>query len=69
MNPQLIILGGEVQDLGEYFFNSIETEVKKRALRDATKKLKIRPTVFETVSSNLVGAAVLAIEDIIEKVR
>lgn len=69
VNPQLIILGGEVQDLGEHFYKSIENEVKKRALRDATKQLKIRPTIFETVSSNLVGAAVLAIEDIIEKVR
>jgi len=69
LNPQLIILGGEVQDLGEYFFNSIESEVKRRALRDAVKQLKIRPTIFETVSSNLVGAAILAIEDIIEKVK
>ncbi|WP_041081533.1 ROK family transcriptional regulator [Thermotoga profunda] len=69
INPQLIILGGEVQDLGEYFYNSIEEEVKKRALRDATRQLRIRPTIFETVSSNLVGAAVLAIEDIIEKVK
>lgn len=69
INPQLIILGGEVQDLGEYFYSSIEEEVKKRALRDATRQLRIRPTIFETVSSNLVGAAVLAIEDIIEKVK
>ncbi|MEN3008533.1 ROK family transcriptional regulator [Pseudothermotoga sp.] len=68
LNPKLVILGGEVQDLGEYFYKIIEEEVKKRALRDAVKDLRIRPSVFGTISSNLVGAAVLAVEDIIEKV-
>lgn len=69
LNPEIVILGGEVQDLGESFYKVIEEEVKKRALKAATKKLKIRPTIFRTISSNLVGAAVLAIEDIIENVR
>ncbi|MCS7175026.1 ROK family transcriptional regulator [Pseudothermotoga sp.] len=68
LNPKLVILGGEVQDLGEYFYKIVEEEVKKRALRDAVKDLRIRPSVFGTISSNLVGAAVLAVEDIIEKV-
>lgn len=68
LNPQIVILGGEVQDLGEYFYRIIEEEVKRRALKDATKELKIRPSIFGTVSSNLVGAAVLAVENIIENV-
>lgn len=68
LNPKLVILGGEVQDLGEYFYKIIEEEVNKRALKDAAKGLKIRPSIFGTISSNLVGAAVLAIEDIMEKV-
>ncbi|MEJ5230126.1 MAG: hypothetical protein WHT65_09010 [Pseudothermotoga sp.] len=42
--------------------------MKKRALKNATAQLNIRPTIFRTVSSNLVGAAVLAVDDIIEKV-
>ncbi len=68
LNPKLVILGGEVQDLGEYFYKIIEEEVSRRALKDAAKGLKIRPSIFGTISSNLVGAAVLAVEDTIEKV-
>jgi len=68
LNPQIVILGGEVQDLGEYFYKIIEEEVKDRALKDAANGLKIRPSIFRTISSNLVGAAVLAVDNIIENV-
>ncbi len=69
LNPEIVILGGEVQDLGEYFYRIIQEEVKRRALKDAAKQLKIRPSIFGTISSNLVGAAVLAVENIIENVK
>lgn len=68
LNPEIVILGGEVQDLGEYFYRIIQEEVKQRALKHAVKDVKIRPSIFGTVSSNLVGAAVLAVESIIENV-
>ncbi|MGJ8454535.1 ROK family transcriptional regulator [Pseudothermotoga sp. U03pept] len=68
LNPEIVILGGEVQDLGEYFYQIIEEEVKQRALKDAASGLKIRPSIFRTISSNLVGAAVLAVDNIIENV-
>jgi predicted NBD/HSP70 family sugar kinase len=69
LNPEIVILGGEVQDLGEYFYRIIQEEVKRRALKDAAKQLKIRPSFFGTISSNLEGAAVLAVENIIENVK
>ncbi|PLV58783.1 ROK family transcriptional regulator [Thermotoga sp. KOL6] len=69
LNPEIVILGGEIADLGESFFSTIEDYVHQRALKAAVSKLKIRPTVFRNISSNLVGAAVLAVEDIIEEVK
>ncbi|PLV57610.1 ROK family transcriptional regulator [Thermotoga sp. SG1] len=69
LNPELVILGGEVVDLGDSFFSIIEDFVRQRALKAAVRNLKIRPTAFRNISSNLVGAAVLAVEDIIEKVK
>ncbi|AAD35204.1 ROK family transcriptional regulator [Thermotoga maritima MSB8] len=69
LNPELVILGGEVVDLGENFLDIIKDFVHQRALKAAVKDLKIRTTEFRNISSNLVGAAVLAVEDIIEEVK
>ncbi|MCD6551350.1 ROK family transcriptional regulator [Thermotoga sp.] len=69
LNPELVILGGEVVDLGESFLSIIKDYVHQRALKSAVKRLRIRPTIFRNISPNLVGAAVLAVEDIIEEVQ
>lgn len=69
LNPELVILGGEVVDLGENFLDIIKDFVHQRALKAAVRDLKIRTTEFRNISSNLVGAAVLAVEDIIEEVK
>ncbi|ACB09189.1 MULTISPECIES: ROK family transcriptional regulator [Thermotoga] len=69
LNPELVILGGEVVDLGDSFLDIVKDFVHQRALKAAVKDLKIRTTEFRNISSNLVGAAVLAVEDIIEEVK
>ncbi|KHC93418.1 XylR family transcriptional regulator [Thermotoga sp. Mc24] len=69
LNPELVILGGEVVDLGENFLDIVKDFVHQRALKAAVRDLKIRTTEFRNISSNLVGAAVLAVEDIIEEVK
>jgi len=68
LNPELVILGGEIADMPSYFYDEIWVFVKRRALDYATTNLRIRPSIFKTESSNLVGAAVIAVKDLIDKV-
>lgn len=68
INPELVILGGEVADMPFYFYEELQRTVDEKALEYATANLKIRPSVFKKESSNLVGAAVIAVKDLIDKV-
>lgn len=68
INPELVILGGEIADMPSYFYEEIQNIVEEKALDYSTTNLKIRPSIFKTESSNLVGAAVMAVKDLIDKV-
>jgi len=68
INPELIILGGEVADMPFYFYEELQNVVNEKALEYATINLKIRPSIFKKESSNLVGAVVIAVKDLIDKV-
>lgn len=68
LNPELVIVGGSVSSAPDWYFAKVDEIVKSRGLKTATKQLKIRPTIFTEPSSNLVGAAVYAIERYLDKV-
>ncbi len=68
LNPEVVIVGGSLSTAPAWYFSRIDEIVKSRALKMATKNLKIRPTIFTDLSSNLIGAAVYAIERYLDKV-
>lgn len=68
VNPELVVLGGEIADMPSYFYEEIQNIVNEKALEYATIGLKIRPSIFKNESSNLVGAVVIAVKDLIDKV-
>ncbi|AEH50241.1 ROK family transcriptional regulator [Pseudothermotoga thermarum] len=68
VNPEVVIIGGSLSSAPDWYFSKVEEIVKERALKMAVKDLKIRPTIFTEPSSNLVGAAVYAIERYLDKV-
>ncbi len=68
VNPEIVIIGGSLSSAPDWYFARVNEIVKTRALKMATTKLKIRPTIFAEPSSNLVGAAVYAIEKYLDKV-
>jgi len=68
INPELVVLGGEIVDMPSYFYEEIQDIVERKAFDYATANLRIRPSVFRTESSNLVGAVVIAVKDLIDEV-
>lgn len=68
LNPEYVIIGGSLSSAPDWYFTRVNEVVKSRALKMATRDLKIRPTIFTEPSSNLVGAAVYAIERYLDKV-
>lgn len=68
LNPEFVIVGGSLSSAPDWYFTRVNEVVKSRALKMATRDLKIRPTIFTEPSSNLVGAAVYAIERYLDKV-
>ncbi|MFN3692122.1 MAG: ROK family transcriptional regulator [Fervidobacterium sp.] len=61
LNPEAIILGGEVVNLPSYFYRQIIEIVRREALKPASQKVVIIPTTFKDISSNLIGANISSI--------
>jgi N-acetylglucosamine repressor len=63
LNPQVVIIGGGLEDAGEEFLNKVSSTVKDWAFREATDDLKI---VYSQLRENAValGAASLVMQKI-----
>ncbi|HLD82504.1 MAG TPA: ROK family transcriptional regulator [Candidatus Omnitrophota bacterium] len=63
LNPQVVVIGGGLEEAGEDFLNTVNLTVKEWALRETTEELKI---VYSQLRENAValGAASLVIQDI-----
>lgn len=63
LNPEVIVIGGALEDAGEEFLNKINLTVREWAFREATADLKI---VYSQLRENAValGAASLVIEKV-----
>ncbi len=66
LNPQVVIIGGGLEEAGEEFLNKVNATVKEWAFREITEDLKI---VYSQLRENSValGAASLVIEKIFAK--
>jgi len=62
LNPEYLIIGGELSGLNERFYEFIEVKVKEHALEHAGKILKVLPPTFST-DTYLYGALYATIED------
>lgn len=58
LNPDRIVIGGGVAQAGEWILEPVRWEVKRRALPDATKNLKILQAALGT-NAGVLGAAAL----------
>lgn len=63
LNPQLIILVGEINESKEQLYKLIKKELKKSTFGDLSKDLEIKPSTFSYESANR-GAASLVMEKI-----
>jgi predicted NBD/HSP70 family sugar kinase len=68
LNPEVVIIGGELNDMPQYFYEELIIETKKKALKVASEKTLIRPTIFKNISSNLVGAGIFSINNFVENI-
>lgn len=68
VNPEAVILGGEISDMPAYFYQRLISIVRKKALKPASTKVVVIPSIFKNVSSNLIGASICAIEYIIDNI-
>ena len=60
LNPELVIIGGGVANMGEMLFKPIREEVKARALKIASESLKIVKAELGT-EAGLLGAIALCL--------
>lgn len=63
LNPEIVIIGGGVEEAGAYFLEAVKDMVKKAALNEATRKLKIVPARLGEEAVAL-GAAALVVQEI-----
>ncbi len=63
LNPEVIIIGGGVEEIGTYFLETVKKMVKTAALQEATRKLKIIPARLGEEAVAL-GAASLVVQGI-----
>jgi len=61
LNPEIVIVGGGIEELGTYFLESIKKKVKAIAIEEATRRLKIIPARLGEESVAL-GAAALVVQ-------
>lgn len=67
LNPEAIIIGGELNNMPDYFYKILIEKTREKALFVASQKTLIRPTIFKNINSNLVGAAIFAINKFIDE--
>jgi len=63
LNPEIMIIGGGIEEVGTFFIESLKKMVKVAAIEEATRKLKVIPARLgeEAVA---IGAACLVVQDI-----
>ncbi|WP_127589149.1 ROK family transcriptional regulator [Paenibacillus koleovorans] len=64
LNPELVILQGDIRQLGQPFLRQIESIVQKRTLVPSNRRVQFRFSSFQE-DSKILGAATLAIRTII----
>ena len=57
-NPDLIVIGGGISQVGEILFNTIEKTIKERAMKILTKNLKVVPASLG-VDAGIISASAL----------
>jgi len=63
LNPEIVVVGGGVEETGTYFLETIKRTVKESAIEEATRKLKVIPARLGEEAIAL-GAASLVVQDI-----
>jgi len=63
MNPEMVVIGGGIEQAGTTFMNSLKKTVKSWAIEEATRDLKIIPSHLGNAAVSL-GAAGLVIQNI-----
>lgn len=63
LNPEIIVIGGGVEEIGTYFLESLKRAIKTAAIEEATRKLKIIPARLGEEAVAL-GVASLVVQDI-----
>lgn len=58
LNPDLIVIGGGISQVGEILFNTIEKTIKERAMKILTKNLKVVPASLG-VDAGIISASAL----------
>lgn len=62
LNPEIVVIGGGIEDLGGHFLDSVKKVVKTVAIEEATRKLKIIPARLGEEAVAL-GAAALVVHN------
>ena len=67
LNPQVVVIGGGLEEAGEDFLNRVNSTVKEWAFREMTEDLKIS---YSQLRENAValGAASLVMQNIFAKI-
>ena len=63
-NPQAVVIGGGVSQAGNLLFDTVRSEVKKRALDNMAQNVEIMPTSFG-MNSAVMGAVALILNEIL----
>ncbi|NUU95650.1 ROK family transcriptional regulator [Marinitoga sp. 1135] len=69
LNPEALIIGGELSDMPIYFYEYLIKKIRENSLPFSSKKTIIRPTIFKKYNSNLVGACIFSINKHIEEIK
>lgn len=65
-NPEAVVIGGGVANAGEIFFKAVRETVKKRAMADSSKAVKILKAKTAN-NAGILGAAILVKEELLLK--
>lgn len=63
LNPEIIVIGGGIEEIGTHFLESVKKMIKATALEEATRKLKVIPARLGEEAVAL-GAASLVVQNI-----
>jgi len=69
LNPEVIVLGGEIVDMPTFFYEEIIKIVRKESLKPASEKVIIVPSIFKKISSNILGTAIYSINYVIKNIK